>query len=172
MWCWGASRNRVFKPVKKKKKSCKFTRTYQKFTKKQGLEILLDQWFSTMFLESPQHWTFCISPLSDKPISGFGVSTNELMTVFRQFSPCFALSKQAFIPPLWEFPVSFHDFVPLFLKNSWQVYHLYQLSVVFNFCQITLNCSGIHTNCTSYPSFQADPGPQVQMNPNKWPIRH
>ncbi len=44
----------VFKPGKKihTNKSCKFTRNYQKFTKNmQGLEILLDQGFSTMFLE-------------------------------------------------------------------------------------------------------------------------
>ncbi len=38
----------------------------------------LEQWFPTTFLEAPQHCTFCISPLSDTPISGLGVFTNEL----------------------------------------------------------------------------------------------
>ncbi len=40
----------------------------------------LDQWFSNTFLEPPQHCTFCMSPLSDTPISGLGVATNELMS--------------------------------------------------------------------------------------------
>ncbi len=43
----------------------------------------LTQWFPTTFLEAPQHCTFCISPLSDTPISGLGVSTNELMIWIR-----------------------------------------------------------------------------------------
>ncbi len=43
----------------------------------------LVQWFPITFLEAPQHCTFCISPLSDTPNSGLGVSTNELMIWIR-----------------------------------------------------------------------------------------
>ncbi len=38
------------------------------------------QGFPNTFLEPPQHCTFCMSPLSDTPISGLGVATNELMS--------------------------------------------------------------------------------------------
>ncbi len=41
------------------------------------------QWLPTTFLEVPQYCTFCISPLSDTPNSGLGVSTNELMIWIR-----------------------------------------------------------------------------------------
>ncbi len=40
---------------------------------------ILGQWLPTTFMEALQHCTFCISPLSGTPISGLGVSTNELM---------------------------------------------------------------------------------------------
>ncbi len=40
----------------------------------------LCQWFPTLVLEAPQYCTVCMSPFSDTPLSGLGVSTNELMT--------------------------------------------------------------------------------------------
>ncbi len=43
--------------------------------------LYVEQWFPNMFLEPPQHCTFCMSPLSDTPISGLGVATNELMSL-------------------------------------------------------------------------------------------
>ncbi len=41
----------------------------------------LHQWFPTTFMEAPQLFTFCISPLSDTPDSGLGVSTDDLSQV-------------------------------------------------------------------------------------------
>ncbi len=43
----------------------------------------LDQGFPNTFLKPPQYCTFCMSPLSDTPISGLGVATNELISSIR-----------------------------------------------------------------------------------------
>ncbi len=43
-------------------------------------DIDIAQGFPNTFLEPPQHCTFCMSPLTDTPISGLGVATNELMS--------------------------------------------------------------------------------------------
>ncbi len=42
--------------------------------------VCVGQGFPNTFLDPPQHCTFCMSPLSDTPISGLGVATNELMS--------------------------------------------------------------------------------------------
>lgn len=70
---------------------------------------------------------------------------------------------------LGKFP-KIPDFRSLFMILSpWQVYLLYKtllsyrLSVVLNFCQIALNCSGLHMNLPQTPDFK-----QTQYHRSRW----